>query len=48
MARQPELEQILKKFQTIGIVIWGSTTRRAEEDLRALLTDDDGKLVASS
>jgi len=44
------LELILAKLmsENIGILVWGSKTKIAEDDKRAILVDDDGKLIASS
>lgn len=32
----------------IGILVWGTKTKLSENDYRAILVDDDGKLIASS
>jgi len=44
------LEEIKAKLmaENIGILLWGSTVRLTENDYRAILLDDDGKLIASS
>jgi len=44
------LEQIKAKLmaENLGILVWGTKTKITENDKRALLTDEDGKLVASS
>jgi len=44
------LEDIKAKLMTsnLGILIWGTKTKLSESDYRAILVDDDGKLVASS
>jgi len=44
------LEQIKAKLMEVnlGILIWGTKTKLAENDYRAILVDDDGKLIASS
>lgn len=42
------LKQILGKYQQdIGIVLWGSTVKKAQEDYRVLRVNDDGKLVCT-
>jgi len=44
------LAKILAKLMSknIGVLIWGTTEPLSENDNRAILVDDDGKLVASS
>jgi len=43
------LKQILGKYQLdVGILAWGTTTKKAQGAYRVFLLDDDGKLVASS
>jgi len=44
------LAEIIAKLMSehIGILLWGSTVALAENGYRAILVDEDGKLVASS
>jgi len=44
------LEDIKAKLisTNIGILIWGTKTKLTENNYRAILVDEDGKLIASS
>jgi len=42
------LEEIKEKLLSIGILVWGTTEKLAENNYRALLVDENGKLIASS
>jgi len=44
------LEEIKAKLMSgnLGILVWGSKAKLTENNYRAILVDDDGKLIASS
>jgi hypothetical protein len=43
------LKQILGKYQQdVGILSWGTTTRKAQDIYRALMVDDNGKPMIKS
>jgi len=42
------LTQLLAKYQSLGIISWGTTVKTESGNYRVILVDDDGKLVASS
>jgi len=41
------LEDLLDKFQSLGIISWGTTVKVASGQYRVIMVDDDGKLVTS-
>jgi len=41
------LEDLLAKFQDLGLISWGTTVKVSSGTYRVIMVDDDGKLVTS-